>query len=1119
VLHLYAAGAARPLAQRLAALLVEEPPFDPMASEWLAVPSDGMRRWLRLELARHLGNSGPARADGVAANLVPAYPGTLRASVLAAGRDDPDDDPWRIDRMVWAVLSVLERSSTGAGLNGLVALPPGASLFGRARRVADLFDRYHLHRPEMIRSWAEGELVDGRGESIERHTAWQANLWRAVRDEIGEPSPPERLPGLLEGVRDGSLLLDLPDRLLLFGFTLLPGEGFLPLVGAVAARRDVHLFLLQPSAPGARRTPAAGVDAGHPLLRSWGRPAREAASLVAEAGDLPPVEWVGGGGAPPPDTLLARLQEAIRTDSSPRPGPVSGNDRSVRFHSCFGPMRQVQVARDALLHLLARPGTDLCEEDILVLCPALDRFAPLIDAEFGGSTSGWGAAGHGSGRHPPALRYRLADQSIRTTNPMLGALAALLELVEGRFEVPAVLDVLALGPVRERFRFDDDHLATVARWVAATEVRWGMDADQRARFGMPRSVVSNTWRAALDRLLLGAAVHDDDRHLAVGGVAPFGVDAGDLELLGRLCEALGHLADMAASVADPRPVGEWLTFLREVTVTLLAAPRGAEWQREGVQRALAEVAASAATRGVQSPVALEFRDVRRLVDELLDGRVGRPDFFRGGVTVTSMTPLRWVPFRVICVLGMDQTAFGSPAAAADDLIAAAPRPGDRDPRAEARQALLEAVLAAGDHLVVVRDGTDVHTNQPVPRAVVAAELFDAVVALAEPGERTRVADALEIHHPRHSYDEPCFVDGALGEEGPWGFDRSDLDGALARRGAAEPRPFLAHRLRLPPSDTVGLADLHAFFRNPSAVFVATALETRLPRREERLSTLLPVAPTDLEKWKVGDRMLSARLGGMDLPEWLALERARSTLPPGLLEQVLVEELDGRVTELLAEARARGVVHGSPDQLDVDTVLADGTRLVGAVPLRLPPDAPGAALVRYGRVRDRHILDAWLDLMALAASAPGEGWRSLVIGTGAPRRKSAVEVVELTPAVSGSTGGDPPAGSRPMDPRTALGVAVDCYRRGMREPVPLFPILSRGAHMSAPRPGDWISGRGGDGEDPAVSVVFPGLDLRALMELPARPGDPPGPGGRVTRFAHYLWGAFDRSVDSAPGPPT
>ena len=197
MMHLYSAGHARPLATRLAHLLASAP-TDPMTPEWLAVPSDGMRRWVTLELAAHLGASGPGCRDGVAANIVRAYPGTLRSDVLAADRDPDDADPWSIQGLVWSVLGVADRNADDSVLSPFLDLAPGASRYANARRVADLFDRYHLHRPDMIRAWAAGDRTDGAGRTIADHAAWQPHLWTLVRRAVGEPSPPERWPDLLD---------------------------------------------------------------------------------------------------------------------------------------------------------------------------------------------------------------------------------------------------------------------------------------------------------------------------------------------------------------------------------------------------------------------------------------------------------------------------------------------------------------------------------------------------------------------------------------------------------------------------------------------------------------------------------------------------------------------------------------------------------------------------------------------------------------------------------------------------------------------------------------------------------------------------------------------------------
>ena len=252
---------------------------------------------------------------------------------------------------------------------------------------------------------------------------------------------------------------------------------------ALAAHRDVHLFLLHPSpalwerirghGPVVRRAadPTTALPA-NPLLASWGHDSRELQLVIGDdAHDhRHPVEH-------DTDTLLARIQADVREDRAPlaaddpaRPLLAPG-DRSLEIHACHGRARQVEVLRDAILHLLADDPT-LEPRDVIVMCPDIETFAPLIHAAFG--------AGDVTGEELPGalpdLRVRLADRSIRQTNPVLGVVARLLELVDERLTASQVLDLADREPVRRRFGFDDDDLARAEEWVRASGVRWGLDA-------------------------------------------------------------------------------------------------------------------------------------------------------------------------------------------------------------------------------------------------------------------------------------------------------------------------------------------------------------------------------------------------------------------------------------------------------------------------------------------------------------------------------------------------------------------------------------------------------------------------------------------------------------------
>ena len=1172
VLTLHAAERIEPLAERLADVL-RVAPADPMASELVAVPSAGMRRWLQLDLARHLGSSGPGHSDGVAANIEMAFPGSLRLRVLEAGRDPADPDPWRVERLAWAVLDVAVLHAGDARLMAVTDLPTGASRYGRCRRIADLFDRYHIHRPDMIRSWAAGNDLDGSARPIPEHHRWQPVLWRLVRGRVGSPSPPERLPGLLDRLRSGDLAVALPDRVILFGLSLLPGgQGFLELIDAIGATRDVQLFLLDASpamaagirsgltpVPGARprsEDRTAGLVA-HPLLRSWGRLHRETTVLLtdAERRGLPSVGRVvdrrsapasaparasapasvpASGRVPGPvcsRSVLARLQADIRTDSAPAGDhlPEVG-DRSVQFHACHGATRQVEVLRDALLHALAEDPT-LNEDDILVVCPALERFAPLIEAVFGASAE----QPDGAPPAPPAassplvsgvdrsrapgLRYRIADRSIRSANPVLGATAALLELVSGRFDAPAVLNFLAIGPLRERYRFTDGHLARISEWVAETNVSWGIDAGHRVPLGLPAELTSNTWRSAIDRLMLGAAITDDGRALTIGDVVPLGVEGDDAVVAGRFADLLWHLARVASEAGIPRPVGEWIELLREWTETLFATTRDTAWQRESLLSLLADVADSATAGDQMSSSPLEFVDVRRLLADRLVGAPGRPDFFRGGVTISSMTPLRNIPHRVMCVLGLDQAAFGAASVDGDDLAAANPIVGDRDPRAEVRQSLLEVVLAAGDRLVVLRDGHDVRTNQEIHRAVAVAELRDAVVGIVDPTEQEAFARRLEITHPRQPFDELCFRPGAIDPDRPWGFDGGALAGALARRRRSDVvEPFLSARLEPDRSTVIELEDLHRFLKHPVRRFLEGRLGIRLPSSEDAVSGLFPVNLAALDLWRVGDRLLSARLDGVNVSEWERVERQLGTLPPAVLGDAKVAELVEIVDRLMGVAGEHGFRSGPGESHRVDVALGDGTRIVGSVLGRLDPATPGPARVQFTRAKPEHRVAAWLDLMALVAGDPTRPWRAVAVNRGAGQKKQP-EIVDIVPTVPLA----PPVRSGDLDPGgsaegrrdaaiRALEVAVDCFRRGSSEPIPLFAKLSRAVHLGTQKSSDWLDFAGfAEGNEAPNTFVYGGFELDDLMSIPAEDDDPAGSGGRVERFARHLHQTIDDSI--------
>ena len=321
MLHLHRATRTDALVDALRETLAT-PPADPFAAEVVAVPSKGVERWIAQRLSLHLGATTD-RQDGICANVAFPSPRRVIESALAAASGiDPDEDPWRPGRAVWPLLEVVDEHRDEPWLGALHAhLERSRGRLGAVRHIAGLFDRYALHRPEMLAGWAAGDDA-----GLPDDARWQAELWRRLRAHLEVPSPPERLAAACERLRDEPELADLPDRLAILGLTRLPAAR-LQVLSAIAAHRDVHLHLLHPSPALWEKVAATLDDAVNPprrqddptvalpsnrLLASWGQDARELQVVLASS-DAPVHRSA-------PRQRAHRAQDAPRSPPGRHPG-------------------------------------------------------------------------------------------------------------------------------------------------------------------------------------------------------------------------------------------------------------------------------------------------------------------------------------------------------------------------------------------------------------------------------------------------------------------------------------------------------------------------------------------------------------------------------------------------------------------------------------------------------------------------------------------------------------------------------------------------------------------------------------------------------------------------------
>ncbi|OBF38988.1 exodeoxyribonuclease V subunit gamma [Mycolicibacterium peregrinum] len=1025
-LHLHRAERTDLLADGLADLL-SHPPTDPFAQELVLVPAKGVERWLSQRLSNRL---------GICAAVEFRNPRSLIAELTGTA----EDDPWSADAMAWPLLAVIDDNldqpwcepvATHLGhfeTGDEYELRQGRR-YAVARRLAGLFASYARQRPQLLVDWAD----------LPADLSWQKPLWEALVERIDADPPHIRHAKTLAQLTESPS--ELPERLSLFGHTRLPVTE-IELLTALATHHDLHLWLPHPSddlwqsltahtGPLPRREDTSHRDVGHPLLATLGRDLRE----LQRGLPIPDTdEYLRGTGYP--DTVLGWLQSDIAANAVRPAGRLPRrDDRSIQVHSCHGPARQIEVLREVLLGLLADDPT-LEPRDILVMCPDIETYAPLI-------TAGFGLGDVVRGAHPAhKLRVRLADRALVQTNPLLSVAASVLTLAGGRATASEVLNLAESPPVRARFGFTDDDLEAITAWVREANIRWGFDQEHRSPYGV--EFLHNTWRFGIDRVLAGVAMSDDSRAW-LGTTLPLDdVSSNRVELAGRFADFVEKLSHTVCQLSGVRPLDEWLSALGTGIEELAYSDE--EWPAAQVQREFAEIGEAAGAG--ETPMRLS--DVRALLDRHLAGRPTRANFRTGTLTVCTMVPMRSVPHRVVCLVGLDDGVFPRLGAVdGDDVLARDPRTGERDIRSEDRQLLLDAIGAATQTLVVTYTGANEYSGQARPPAVPLAELLDTLKVTAEEPVSVKTT------HPLQPFDIRNVTPGALLPDGPFTFDPTALTAAQASAGQRADRPaFFAHQLPPRPTEDVALEDLVTFFKDPVKGFFR-ALEYTLPWDVDGVSDMMPVDIDALEEWTVGDRMLGDIMGGMTPADAQQAEWRRGTLPPGQLGWRRAIALRDRCALLATDAlRYRDA---DPQAYDVDIDLGTGRRITGTVS---PVFGERLVSVTYSKLDGKHLLQSWIPLLALAAGHPDRDWSAVCIGR--PRRGD-------TPRIEGL--------GRPDNPVELLADLVAIYDAGRREPLPL-PIKTSYAWAAARHAGDdpereagfrWRSGKF-PGEDEAPAHV-------------------------------------------------
>jgi exodeoxyribonuclease V gamma subunit len=696
------------------------------------------------------------------------------------------------------------------------------------------------------------------------------------------------------------------------------------------------------------------------------------------------------------------------------------------------------------------------------MTPDVETYAPFIEAVFGTVDA------------DRRIPFSIADRRQHAESPVATAFFSLLEITEGRFGADQVLGLLEVEPVRRRFGIAETDLPQIQDWVRATGVRWGVDGASRAALDLP-ATHEHTWRAGLDRLLLGYALPAGGRRL-FGGILPHDeVEGAASRVLGRLCTFADTLFAARDELARRRPVSEWADVFLRLLGRFLDAEEDEEAQVAELRRAASALAAEADRAAFGEPVSLAV--ARSALQTALGEGWGGGRFLAGRVTFCAMVPMRSVPFDVVCLIGLNDGSYPrSRRAPGFDLMSDDARTGDRSRRDDDRYLFLEAIVSARRVLYLSYVGQSNRDNTPLPPSVLVSELLEYAergFTLGD-GEGSLCA-RLVTRHPLHAFS-PRYFRGSAGEPGLFSYSEEYCAASRQRRSCGGPEPFLGRPLAEPSEEwrTVDLARFIRYFQQPTKYLVRERLRIHLEEREGLPESREPFVLDGLAAYGLRQELLDLRLGGGSLDDGREIARAGGRLPQGRVGDVWFAR-EAETVEAFARRLEAWRAGPRLDPIPVDRDLG---------PIRLTGRLTGLSsqgLVEYrpttAKPKDwiglwiRHLL---LNVLRLPGVAPESRWlgedETIVLG--------AVE-----------------------EPMAHLATLAGIYWAGLSRPVPLFPeagfAYAERWHSSQSQARARLAARtvwGGsdfskktpEGQDPYHRVVFRNRDpLDAEFERLAR----------------------------------
>lgn len=861
-------------------------PLSPLQEEAILVQSNGIAQWLKTDLAAN---------TGIAAMLDVTLPARFvwRAYRAVLGDEIPRYSPYDKDRLRWRLMrllpSLMENHADFASLKAYVAEDEDQrKLFQLSDKLADLMDQYQVYRAEWLDAWSQGAdvlLHRGQEQDVPENQLWQPALWRALVDDIGRElicSNRAQLHRLF--IERAQQLNDCPEgipaRVIVFGISSLPRQtlevlhalkGVCQVVLCVHNPCQYHwadivdgreLFKKSLQARSRIKDPQLALAKdeelhlhAQPLLASWGKQGRDYIHLLDEFDETRATENQFADlrfdlfDEIPPRNLLQQLQSDIlhlrplHETQAMWQGKLAADDRSICFHRCHSPQREIEVLHDQLLAAFA-DDSELQPRDIMVMVPDINEYGPYINAVFGRLDK----------NDPRYIPFTVADQGQRHRNPVLLALESILSAPQQRFAFSDIFDLLHVPALQQRFSLRQADVDILQQWAEGAGARWGLHALHRQSLGLSISYEENSWIFALKRMLYGYAAGEIENS-SWHEIEPYAEVTGlQARAAGALAALMHKLEYYWVELARMQKASEWYDLLQQLLDDLFFAT-------EETDRLLLNRLHEALDTWQESVEEAKFDgDLRyNIVQDVWLATVDEGNlnqrFMAGSVNFATLMPMRAIPFKQVCLLGMNDSAYPRSVQKTDfDLMVGHYQPGDRSRREDDRYLFLEALLSARQQLYISWVGMSAQDNSELPPSVLVSQLQDHLNA-GWSDKKTEISENLTTQHRLQPFAQ-AYYSGEDNELFTYATEWSAIHSSGHQNIKSTPMPvLLPYQAEVP----FALHELEILLKEPAQLLARKRLGVYLSDLTESNLDAEAFAVDGLSHWQLKHELLNLLL--------------------------------------------------------------------------------------------------------------------------------------------------------------------------------------------------------------------------------------------------------------------